>query len=100
MITEEYEKDIKLSAVHLVKSKYFSAPQVAELLNISDCRKIYRWIKEYNAKGVAAFDTDLAVLPSKELKKLIMNLEDARIENDILRKTVIYYEKHKKAALP
>jgi transposase len=62
-----------------------------------DRQTVYRWIKEYDIDGEAAFNDKNAVLPSKTLKKLQKEISDLRMENEILKKATAYFaERNKK----
>ena len=64
-IRKEYSPEIKLAAVMLMKSKAMRPKEVFEILGGIDRQTVYRWIKEYENGGEAAFRRDSAVLPGK-----------------------------------
>lgn len=65
----EYSKEFKLTAVHLMKSGLFKPKEVFEMLGGVDRQTVYRWVKEYEKDGEAAFDSK-AVLPGSELRRI------------------------------
>ena len=90
---KDYSKEFKLSAVHLMKSKLFKPKEVFEMLGGKDRQTVYRWIKEYDEKGESAFDPNKSVLPARELNRLKIQLADAKMENEILKKATAYFAK-------
>ena len=66
-IRTDYTKEYKLTAVHLMKSGIFKPHEVFALLGGIDRQTVYRWVKEYEAKGESAFNSK-SVLPGSELK--------------------------------
>lgn len=86
----EYSKEYKLTAVHLMKSGLFKPKDIFEMLGGVDRQTVYRWVKEYEAKGEAAFDSK-AVLPGSELKRLQKEAEELKMENEILKKATAYF---------
>lgn len=89
---KEYSKEFKLSAVHLMKSGLFKPKEVFELLGGIDRQTVYRWVKEYEISGEAAFDSK-AVLPGSELSRIQKENEELRMENEILKKATAYFAK-------
>jgi transposase len=96
-IRKDYTKEFKLTAVYLMKSGLFRPKDVFSMLGGIDRQTVYRWIKEYDIDGEAAFNDKNAVLPSKTLKKLQKEISDLRMENEILKKATAYFaERNKK----
>ena len=86
----EYSKEFKLTAVHLMKSGLFKPKEIFEMLGGIDRQTVYRWVKEYEKEGEAAFDRK-AVLPGSELKKLREETRELKMENEILKKATAYF---------
>jgi transposase len=96
-VRQDYTKEFKLTAVHLMKSGLFRPKEIFAMLGGIDRQTVYRWIKEYDAEGESAFEDKNAVLPAKSLKKLQKEIEDLRLENEILKKATAYFaERNKK----
>ncbi len=91
-IRKDYTKEFKLTAVHLMKSGLFRPKEVFEMLGEIDRQTVYRWIKEYDEGGEAAFDSK-AVLPGNELKRMQKANKDLEMENEILKKAIAYFAK-------
>lgn len=87
---KDYTKEFKLTAVHLMKSGLFKPKKVFELLGGIDRQTVYRWIKEYDTDGEAAFN-DKSVVNGNELKQLQKENADLRLENEILKKASAYF---------
>ena len=94
-IRKDYTKEYKLTAVHLMKSGLFKPQEVFALIGGIDRQTVYRWVKEYEEKGEAAFDSK-GILPSGELKRLQAENADLKLENEILKKASAYFAKQNK----
>lgn len=90
-----YSKEYKLTAVMLMKSKLFKPREVFELLGGIDRQTVYRWVKEYEAKGESAFDGK-GTVDFKEINKLKKENEELKEENEILKKATAYFAKQNK----
>lgn len=86
----EYSKEFKLTAVHLMKSGLFKPKDIFEMLGGIDRQTVYRWVKEYDKKGEAAFESK-AVLPGSELRRIQKENEELKMENEILKKATAYF---------
>ena len=95
-IRKEYSPEIKLAAVMLMKSKAMRPKEVFEILGGIDRQTVYRWIKEYENGGEAAFRRDSAVLPGKTLRELQKENQKLQRENEILKKAAAYLSEKKK----
>ena len=89
---KEYSKEFKLTAVHLMKSGLFKPQEIFKMLGGVDRQTVYRWVKEYEKDGEAAFDSK-AVLPGSELTRIQKENEELRLENEILKKATAYFAK-------
>lgn len=92
---KDYTKEYKLTAVHLMKSGLFKPKEVFEMLGGIDRQTVYRWIKEYEEHGEAAFDSK-AVLTGTELRRLQKENAELKMENEILKKASAYFAKQNK----
>lgn len=92
-VRKEYSKEFKLSVVFLMKSGTLPKKKIYEMFGNLDRQTAYRWVHEYDEKGESAFDPKNAVLPGPQLRQLQKDLEDARMENDLLKKAVTYFAK-------
>lgn len=90
-----YTKEFKLHAVYMMLSGIYKPKDVFKMLNV-DRQTVYRWVNEYKQFGESAFDSK-AVAPGDEVRRLQKELEDLRMENEILKKATAYFaERHKK----
>ena len=92
---KEYPKELKLTAVYLMKSGKMAPKEVFELLGGLDRQTVYRWVHEYEKDGEAAFDSQRAVLPGRELSQLQKENAELRMENEILKKVSAYFAEKK-----
>lgn len=93
---KDYSAEFKLAAVMMMKSGVMRPKDVFEALGGVDRQTVYRWVKEYEAKGEAAFGEETAVLPAKQLKELQKENEVLRAENEILKKAAAYFAEQRK----
>lgn len=90
-----YTKEFKLHAVYMMLSGVYKPKEVYTTLDV-DRQTIYRWVDEYRKHGESAFDSK-AVIPGDEVRKLQKELEELRMENEILKKATAYFaERHRK----
>jgi transposase len=85
-IRTKYDEEFKKNAVKLSYASPKSVKQVAQDLGISDNR-LYMWRKKYTADGDK---TRFATL-EEENKALRLQLAEARIEADMLKKATAYF---------
>lgn len=87
--TRRYDDEFKKNALELVKTSGKSALGIAEGLGINP-NVLYYWIKREdkinNAKSTVSEE-------SNDMKKLRRELEDVRLERDILKKAVGIFSK-------
>lgn len=95
-VRKDYSPEFKLAAVMMMKSDALKPKEVFAILGGIDRQTVYRWVKEYEVYGEAAFREEKAVLPAKQLKEL--QKENARLqeENEILKKAAAYFAEHRK----
>ena len=84
------EMKINIAAVMLMKSGAMRPKEVFALLGGIDRQTVYRWIKEYDLAGEAAFRKETAVLPGPELRELQKENKRLKEENEILKKAAAY----------
>lgn len=73
-----------------MKSGLFKPKDIFEMLGGVDRQTVYRWVKEYEKDGEAAFDSK-AVLPGSELLRIQKENADLKMENEILKKATAYF---------
>ena len=95
-VRKDYSAEFKLAAVMMMKNGALKPKEVFEILGGIDRQTVYRWVKEYEAKGEAAFREDTAVLPAKRLADLEKENKRLREENEILKKAAAYFAEHRK----
>ncbi len=89
-----YDKEFKLSAIALHKSGK-SAGKVCKDLGIPGST-FSGWMKLYNAKGEDAFVGSGNVnIEDMDLHAIKKELEDARLERDILKKALAIFSRQK-----
>ena len=88
-----YTKDFKMEAIQLVQFQGGNASAVARNLGI-DTNILNRWIREYKSDTEYAFP-GLGNLkePEEEFRKLRKELEDTKMERDILKKALAIFSK-------
>ena len=85
-IRAKYDEEFKKNAVKLSYASPKSIRQVAEDLGISENR-LYVWRKKYTADG----DKTRYATLEEENKSLRLQLAEARIEADMLKKATAYF---------
>jgi len=85
-IRTRYDEEFKKNAVKLSYASPKSVKQVAGDLGISENR-LYAWRKKYTADG----DKTRYATLEEEVKTLRLQLAEARIEADMLKKATAYF---------
>ncbi len=85
-IRKKYDEEFKKNAVKLSYASPKSVRQVADDLGISENR-LYAWRKKYTAEG----DKTRWATLEEENKALRLQLAEARIEADMLKKATAYF---------
>ncbi len=85
-IRKKYDEEFKKNAVKLSHASPKSVRQVADDLGISENR-LYAWRKKYTAEG----DKTRWATLEEENKALRLQLAEARIEADMLKKATAYF---------
>ena len=89
-----YSKEFKMKACELVIKDEIKHAVVAEKLGIKVVM-LYRWISEYKTYGNEAFvGKGRLRSPDAEMKKLLKENEQLKMENEILKKAAAYFAKH------
>lgn len=92
---KDYSKDFKIAAVMMMKSKTMKPSEIFKILGGIDRQTVYRWIKEYDAQGEAAFREEKAVLPARDIRELQKEIAALKEENEILKKAAAYFAANK-----
>lgn len=88
---QKYSKEFKTEAVRLAAESDKPVTQVARELGIRQ-NQIYKWRKQLEAKGGAAFPgTGHVAAPDNEVAKLRRELATAKEEVEILKKAAAYF---------
>ena len=95
-VRKDYSAEYKLAAVMMMKSGRLRPKEVFAILGGIDRQTVYRWVKEYETQGEAAFREEKAVLPAKRLAELEKENAALREENEILKKAAAYFAEHRK----
>jgi transposase-like protein len=91
----KYDKEFKFNAVELYKNGGKSAAKVAADLGIPR-GTLYQWVKEYEREGKQGFRGKGVIRSSnEEMYRLRKELEDTKLERDILKKAVAIFSKLK-----
>jgi len=85
-IRKQYDEEFKKNAVKLSYASPKSVKQTAEDLGITE-NLLYRWRKKYTAEG----DKTRYATLEEENKALRLQLAEARIEADMLKKATAYF---------
>lgn len=96
-MAKKYTKEFKIQACKLIIEDCAPVKIVAEKFAISNIM-LHRWVSEYKADPEEAFvGKGNQKSAEAEIRKLKRDLEDARIENEILKKAAAYFaQKHGK----
>ena len=82
----QYDEEFKKNAVKLSYASPKTVKQVAEDLGIKEAR-LYLWRKKYTSEG----DKTRYATLEEEIKALRLQLAEARIEADMLKKATAYF---------
>lgn len=96
-MAKKYTKEFKIEACKLIIEDGVPVRIVAEKFAISHIM-LHRWVNEYKADPEESFvGKGKQKSADAEIRKLKRELEDARIENEILKKAAAYFaQKHGK----
>jgi transposase len=94
--TRRYDKEFRVNAIKHLKNGDKSLREVAEGLGIS-VSTLSGWVKEYELHGEKSFPGSGNIKPcNEEYYRLKKELEDVKMERDILKKAVAIFSKAKK----
>ena len=82
----KYDEEFKKNAVKLSYASPKSVREVAENIGIAE-NMLYRWRKKYTSEG----DKTRTATLEEENKKLKLELAEARMEADMLKKATAYF---------
>ena len=90
-----YDKEFRVNAVKHLKNSDKSLKEVAESLGIP-VSTLSGWVKEYEQHGEKSFPGSGKIKPcNEEYYRLKKELDDVKIERDILKKAVAIFSKAK-----
>ena len=93
---KKYTRKFKITACELVLKDHLKTTIVAKKLGIHPVM-LYRWVNEYQDLEEDAFvGRGNKHKKDAELLKMQKEIEDLRIENEILKKAAAYFAKHPK----
>ena len=90
----KYTKEFRVEAVKLVTEQGLSVPEASQRLSLSKST-LTNWVKAYQAGKLADIGQNRRELGDKEMEmaRLKKELEEARMENEILKKAAAYFAK-------
>lgn len=95
MHRKTYSKEFKIKACELVIKDGIKYAVVAEKLGINQIM-LYQWTDAYETYGEEAFvGKGHQRAQDAEVKKLRKELEELKMENEILKKAAAYFAKHR-----
>lgn len=92
----KYDNEFKINAVKLYETSNKSLKQIADDLGIPSST-LDGWVKDYQKNGENTFSGSGNIKPhNEEYYRLAKELEDVKMERDILKKTIAIFSKPKK----
>jgi transposase len=92
-MAKHYSKEFKAEAVALLNRPGMTVAQAARDLGVAESQ-LYKWRKAVNAHGTGAFPGKGNLVPQdEELRRLRRQVEELRMERDILKKAAAYFAK-------
>ena len=88
-----FDPEFKINVVEMHLKANKSIRELCEIYDL-DRQTIHRWKNQYLEKGKQSF-TNKNVINEKELVKLRKQLDDLRMENEILKKANAYFDQKK-----
>ncbi len=98
-IQKKYSKETKLKAVDMYLNQHIGANTIAKELGLSEKKRVYDWIKKYQAEGAKAFDVENRGIksigqtngsrrgrPKTKFSSIEEEVEYLRMENEFLKK--------------
>lgn len=89
-----FDPEFKISVVEMYLSGKFTTKQICEMYDL-DRQTVHRWKNQYQQKGRDSF-TNKSVINENELTRLRRELDDLKMENEILKKANAYFAEKKK----
>ena len=90
---QKYTKEFREQAVKLVIEQALSVPEAARRLSMSD-QTLSNWVFKARHGKLETIDTRKPVSDLEaEISKLRRDLAEARMERDVLKKTIAYFAK-------
>lgn len=94
--TRRYDKEFRINAVKHFKSGHKGLKEIADDLGIPPTT-LRGWVKEYDQHGDQSFPGSGKIKPcNEEHYRLRKELEDVKMERDILKKAIAIFSKAKK----
>lgn len=94
--TRKYDKEFRINAVKHLKSSDKGLKEVADGLGVPRST-LSGWVKEYEEHGEKSFPGSGNIKPcNEEYYRLKKELEDVKMERDILKKAIAIFSKAKK----
>lgn len=91
-----FTKEFKLEAVKLVKEQGYSKLKAAKSLGVAE-KSLLLWVKQFEAGILMSMPGPLKRAPeAEELLRLRRELQEVRMERDLLKKAAAYFAKHAK----
>lgn len=98
-IQRKYSKETKLKAIDMYLNQHIGANTIAKELGLSEKKRVYDWVKKYEAEGETAFDVEKRGKATKtqngsirkgrrktKFSSLEEEVEYLRMENEFLKK--------------
>lgn len=93
---QRYTAEFKREAISLLNDQRLSVAEVSRRLGISETL-LYKWKHQFAAQGEKAFPGTGQLTPQEaELAKLRREVEQLRMERDILKKAAQFFAKESK----
>lgn len=91
-----FTKEFKLEAVKLVKEQGYSPGKAAQNLGVCE-KSLHLWVKQQEEGRLMSMPGPLKRSPEQEeLLRLRRELQEVRMERDILKKATAYFARHSK----
>lgn len=92
----KYTKEFKVRICEMILQEEATHKEIAKKFELNETM-LYRWVEQYKRQGNEAFVGTGHLTPTEaKLKKMQKELDDLRLENEILKKAAAYFAKHPK----
>lgn len=88
---KRYSREFKLEAARLVVERGYSATKAAERVGCNHW-SLRDWVSKFRSEGIFP-PADEPVPEADELRRLRKEVDDLRLENEILKKAAAYFAK-------